>query len=142
MTGRIASLLVEKRRLLEFQPESGAALKRGKLLWTGELQPTVFSPIYRVRITHDGRSTPSVRVLSPPLRPDDQGRLPHMYKNGTLCLHLEDEWAPTDSLVESVVPWTSEWLFFYEIWKATGQWTGSGGDHAGPVLNRRQRRMR
>lgn len=142
MTGRVGLLLREKSRLLEFQPESHAVLKDGTLVWTGELRPTMLSPTYRVRITYSGRSAPAVRVLSPPLERDKQGHLPHVYQNGTLCLHLEKEWSQTDSLVNSVLPWTSEWLFFYEIWKATGQWTGSGGDHAGSVLNRRQRRMR
>ena len=142
MIGRAGFLLKEKERLLEFQLESSAVLKKGALVWTGELQPTIFSPVYRIRITHDGKGPPTVRVLSPPLKRDERGQLPHVYRNGTLCLHQEHEWSQTDSLVSSVVPWTSEWLFFYEIWKATGQWTGSGGNHTGPVLNRRQRRMR
>lgn len=25
-------------------------------------------------------------------------------------------------LVETIVPWTSEWLYFYEIWLVTGEW--------------------
>jgi hypothetical protein len=31
-------------------------------------------------------------------------------------------------LADTVVPWTSEWLFFYEVWHATGLWLG-GGTH-------------
>lgn len=29
-------------------------------------------------------------------------------------------------LSTTVVPWTAEWLIHYEVWLATGQWTGGG----------------
>ena len=31
-------------------------------------------------------------------------------------------------LSKTIVPWTVEWLYFYELWLATGEWYG-GGDH-------------
>lgn len=31
-------------------------------------------------------------------------------------------------LVDSVLLWASLWLFFYEVWLATGDWLG-GGEH-------------
>jgi hypothetical protein len=31
---------------------------------------------------------------------------------------------------ESIVPWTSLWLYYYEIWHATGEWLGGGHDPA------------
>jgi hypothetical protein len=47
-----------------------------------------------------------------------------------LCLYLPsaDEWMPTQLIAETIVPWTSLWLFYYETWHATGEWLG-GGDH-------------
>ena len=36
-------------------------------------------------------------------------------------------------IAETIVPWASEWLFYYEIWKGTGEWYG-GGDW--PPLDR------
>lgn len=26
----------------------------------------------------------------------------------------------------TIIPWTSEWLFNYEVWLATGEWRGGG----------------
>jgi len=28
----------------------------------------------------------------------------------------------------TIIPWTIEWLYFYKIWLATGEWCG-GGEH-------------
>jgi hypothetical protein len=32
-------------------------------------------------------------------------------------------------LAMTVIPWISEWLYFYELWLVTGEWLG-GGTHA------------
>ena len=33
-------------------------------------------------------------------------------------------------IADTILPWTSLWLYFYELWHATGQWLG-GGEHPG-----------
>lgn len=33
-------------------------------------------------------------------------------------------------LAESVLPWTAEWLFYYEMWHVTGEWGGPEAPHA------------
>lgn len=82
-------------------------------------------------------TNPIVRVLDPPLRPQwgvEEEPLPHVYldpaclKLSPLCLFdpRDDEWQPTMLLAETIVPWTCEWLVFYEIWSATGKWLGGG----------------
>jgi hypothetical protein len=30
------------------------------------------------------------------------------------------------SIADTIVPWTSEWLMYYEIWLATSDWYGGG----------------
>ncbi|MGH8092034.1 MAG: hypothetical protein ACREIF_00990 [Chthoniobacterales bacterium] len=35
-------------------------------------------------------------------------------------------------LADTIVPWTSRWLYFYEIWLATGEWMGGGIPHDPP----------
>jgi hypothetical protein len=30
------------------------------------------------------------------------------------------------SMATTIVSWTSEWLLHYEVWRATGAWTGGG----------------
>lgn len=31
-------------------------------------------------------------------------------------------------IANTILPWTSLWLYYYEIWLGTGKWEG-GGDH-------------
>lgn len=52
--------------------------------------------------------------------------IPHLFSDGSLCLHLDGEWSPTMLVVDTTVPWSSEWLLNYEIWKGTGTWYGGG----------------
>ncbi len=142
MSQLVTALLSERGQLLHRFPASRAELRKGLLVWNGCLQPTTFSPVYRIRLVYEGRSEPSVRVVSPTLEPDEEGKLPHIYPDGSLCLYRAGEWRQGDSLADSIVPWTAEWLYFYELWRATGTWTGSGGNHTGHTLPRRQRRRR
>jgi hypothetical protein len=80
----------------------------------------------------------SVRVLSPRigLDPRGSGEPPtHIYRDDDgdgfrLCLYdpRKDEWSPERLIADTVLPWASEWLFYYEGWLVTGEWTG-GGTH-------------
>ena len=29
-------------------------------------------------------------------------------------------------IIDTIIPWTQEWLYFYEIWLLTGEWRGGG----------------
>jgi hypothetical protein len=69
---------------------------------------------------------PEVRVLNPPLVSRPGESLPHVFADGTLCLHQAGEWTPEMLIVDTTLPWTAEWLINYEIWKATGDWHGGG----------------
>lgn len=87
--------------------------------------PSPTSRRYRVGlIACSERVQPSVYVLEPYLEPDNQGRLPHVWDDGSLCLSAKDEWSPRYLYVDTVIPWASEWLHFYEVWKATAIWMG------------------
>lgn len=35
-------------------------------------------------------------------------------------------------LAQSIVPWTAEWLFYYEMWQVTGAWGGDEAEHDTP----------
>lgn len=105
-----------------------------RLIWVGHLQPTSLSVRYQVRI--DVRRSrgmiPDVYVESPKLEDRHDGTVPHLYDRecARLCLWHPDrgEWSARMWIVDSVLLWASEWLFFYEIWLATGEWLG-GGEH-------------
>jgi hypothetical protein len=107
-------------------PGTKPDIRCGRLVWIGTLQPTPLSRSYTVRIdlAHDG--VPHVLVLEPALETRAGASLPHVYREGTLCLYTRGEWHPAMLLVRTIVPWTSEWLLNYEIWLATGEWHGGG----------------
>ena len=115
---------------------------RGKSMFAeGELVPSSLSRTYRVRITQAGEDKPEVRVVSPKLRSiGDQIPIPHMYGQERLCLYLPgtEEWTPNLPIAVTIVPWASLWLYFYELWHATGEWLGGGVEP--DISNRTSRR--
>jgi hypothetical protein len=94
------------------------------LRWTGQLQPCDLSRVYTIRIDYQQRRYPAVRVLAPALQATETGFLPHTYDDGTLCLHDAGQWNAAMLIVDTIIPWTAEWLLHYEMWLATGEWFG------------------
>ena len=125
-TARGPSLTMAQQALGLRSVFSGAdlTLKPGRLSWTGRLQPCDLSRIYTVQITYARGRYPAVRVLAPKLQAAENGFLPHTYDNGTLCLYDAGQWNATMLIVDTIVPWAAEWLLHYEIWLATGEWSG------------------
>ncbi len=116
--------------------------ERGIGIWKGSLQPTVWGDKYRVQISYSPKSSPSVEVLSPKLRSRPDGeRPPHLYSGERLCLYLPNsgEWTRQMFLADTIVPWTSLWLYYYEIWYVTGSWLG-GGKHPVAKSEKKARR--
>ncbi len=107
---------------------SSLTLTRDRLVWFGELTPSEYSDTYEVVIEHDNSKAPIIYVARPRLSLVEGQRLPHVYSLNTLCLHAESSRQMASRLLaDTLVPWTSEWLLFYEIWLATGgEWRGSG----------------
>lgn len=124
---------------LEFQDRSNS------VMWIGPVKPKELQhkimieaqPFRMSGTTPWSLTNPIVRVLDPPLRSQsgvEEAPLPHVYydpacpKLSPLCLFdpRDGEWQPTMLLTETIMPWTCEWLLFYEIWSATGKWLGGG----------------
>lgn len=85
---------------------------------------------YTVGVRYQHRQRPSVKVLTPMLdtRPDEP--LPHIFPRNELCLYYQDEFIGTEHFIaDTVIPWTSEWLYFYEHWMSTGAWLGTEAPH-------------
>lgn len=112
--------------LRHVMPEGRARIRNGVLTWVGTVQPGPECSTYELEVVLRPRRVPIVRVLSPDLRPDAAGLLPHVYNDGTLCLHAEGEWRSNMLVARTVLPWASEWLFHYELWLACGTWYGDG----------------
>ena len=129
----LAELVREASLLRQQFPDVKPTVRAGTLRWVGELRPTEISIVYRVELLYSPPSAPKVYVRKPVLCVDESGHLPHIYADGALCLYEPDQWSPGDPLAETILPWTCEWLFHYEFWRATGEWNGSGGNHTGPI---------
>jgi hypothetical protein len=88
------------------------------------------------------RQPVNIQVLDPPLESDEQGELPHVYPDGGLCLYdpAGNEWDRSRWIADTIIPWTSEWLYHYECWKVTCVWEGGGDrcDGAGPGERKRR----
>ena len=108
-------------------PSGVTGIKPTSLVWTGILTPTPLSRDYTVRITYSIGGLPRVVIVDPPLVPDENGLLPHFYREGSLCLHEAHEWNGSMLIGDSIIPWAAEWLAHYELWKWSGQWYGDGG---------------
>jgi len=100
----------------------------GGILATGRVRPEPACRSYKVRIRYSGKY-PIVRVVDPLLRKMPEGkRVPHTYADGSLCLYHPDygDWSTDKAIADTIVPWVSEWLYFYEFWLATNVWLGGG----------------
>lgn len=123
---RALSVLQQAFALQGRYPASrGHVSRRGCLVWSTSLTPTGMSRSYEIEVIYDGRNQPRVRVLDElATRPGEV--LPHTYAGGWLCLHENADWGSAMSIADTIVPWASEWLMYYEIWLATGDWYGGG----------------
>lgn len=136
MTNRRISLIHQEGALRSYFPDSYIK-RRGEseIIWVYNIVPTPLSRSYDVKLHYNIMHGVKVYVLSPnPLeRPSGKDKLPHVYSTlkQELCLYYPAwrEWHPGKLYVHTLIPWTSEWLYQYEIWVGTGEWNGGGIDH-------------
>ena len=108
-------------------------VKNGMLNWTYVARPSPVGRLYTLILRLKQGDFPSVTVRSPDLNALAQGKkLPHTYKDAPpeLCLFhpSKGEWRSTYKLVDTIIPWSIEWLHYFEVWLRTGEWVG-GGEH-------------
>jgi hypothetical protein len=96
-------------------------------VWEGFLQPSPMSEKYLISFRYRAGWNPETRVLSPELKVREGFKdLPHVNPNGSLCLYVMGDWQAWMYVADYIVPWISTWLYFYEVWYATGCWFGCG----------------
>jgi len=126
---RRLTLAYQLAKMKSLFPHFKTAGRGSRAVWTGTLRPSPLSDEYRVKIEYGVGDVPKVWVLSPPLqaRPDNPS-IPHVYPGPRPCLYLprSGEWSPDEFIADTIVPWTSLWLFHYEVWRAIGEWLGGG----------------
>lgn len=113
-------------------PQGHLRLTPGRLIWEGEVRPLPACDAYTLQLTAEPALRPTVRVLAPDLVPDDDGLLPHVYDDGSLCVSTFGDFRPGMLFVDTVLPWSLEWLVHYEQWRAGGVWFGDGPDRLDP----------
>jgi hypothetical protein len=121
-------------RMKALHPQFSVSATAFRAAWTGEVTPSALSETYVVRVTYEPGRHPRTSVLSPKLRRREDGRpIPHTYAGDFLCLYFPRarEWRADKFIADTIIPWISLWLFYYEGWLATGEWLGGGIDHGG-----------
>ena len=123
-----ASLPIQALALDRLLPGGRTRLGPGSLTWLGIVQPGQNCGRYELRLQARPATPPKIFVTAPALRPDADGLLPHVYDDGSLCVSQRGDWRPNMLFVDTFLPWSCEWLVYYELWLATGVWYGDGPD--------------
>ena len=129
------------QRALELQriglPGARISFHQGKSLrYHFSISPGRYGRLYDcVLKIRPGELAPQMFVMRPDLIELAGGtRPPHLYDHdgdgALLCLWWPKncEWDPHHGLVDSYIPWTAEWLWYYEEWLKHGEWL-AGGAH-------------
>lgn len=98
-----------------------------------KLQPSIESKEYIIRIIYKKLTERPKILLNINQIDNEKARIPHIFKDikigsnvyKSLCLYQKYEWNNTHSITE-IIPWISEWLYYYELWCITGEWLGGG----------------
>lgn len=105
-----------------------------------KLQPSVFSKIYDVKICYHKINGTSIYIIDEKLKiASNRKKLPHVYSHEKqeICLfsYGNKEWTREKSISSTIIPWASEWLYYYELWLIDGQWLGGGHNEYENELN-------
>lgn len=86
---------------------------RGEARWQGSIRPTDVSETYTATLTYRLHRRPRVYVGGLVKRGEEA--IPHLHRDGSLCLHLPAEWNASMIIAETIVPWAALWLYHYEV---------------------------
>lgn len=129
-------IITQARKLKSEFPESCVNTRFDRQLeFTSYLQSSPLGKRYKIKII--AHLDKKIRVfITKPKKLDlaiGEDRLPHVYctEKQELCLFYPKfrEWSYSKLIVDTIIPWTMEWLFFYEVWLSTGKWIGKGIEH-------------
>ncbi len=97
----------------------------------GQLMPTSRSALYTFKLDFNLSGRPKIKITSPKLQINSKGEsIPHLYLDNSLCLYHPKyyEFRGADLICDTIIPWISLWLYYYEVWHLTDKWLG-GGEH-------------
>lgn len=128
------SLLQQRVALASSYKDSKCEIDKNILFWYGKIKPTSLSKEYKVLVSYKLGKSPEVWVIGDELEKLDHKDFPHKYevdvknKMVRICLYRHREFSSYKLLANTIIPWTVEWLYYYELWLATNEWLG-GGEH-------------
>lgn len=123
------NLELQRISIINHYPEWRCNITDSKLICVGQIKPSPLSNTYEIELTYILNKQPIVNVLNPTLERKVNGiKTPHLYKDGSLCLYHPrfNEWDKSKKISQTIIPWASLWLYYYEVWLATGIWKGGG----------------
>lgn len=127
------SITVQALNIEMMYPETKVSNRLdSELTWIHKISPSPMGETYKIKLVYHLTETPKLYVLGPKPLPLAKGKtkLEHCYdqKQQRLCLYYPKhyEWHNTMLLTQTIIPWAYDWLYHYEIWLGTGEWTGGG----------------
>lgn len=126
------TLSVQGLLLKSKYPESKTSVKNNRLIWYGEIKPTAISRLYKIKIICERGNKPKVFLYGNHIKGIERTDFPHKYykdeikQEVQLCLNMPYEFNYSLRIIDTIIPWIQEWLYFYEIWLFTGEWCGGG----------------
>ena len=94
------------------------------LICNGVLQPEGCADKYKIKIEYIVGHEPKCTILEPEIKPLKEI---HMYNDHSICLHYPPDmtWNIKIKIYQYTIPWISEWITYYEIYKINGNiWEG------------------
>lgn len=130
------TLLQQKVALCSTYKDASCSIdkKKNQIIWSGKIKPSALSKEYTVVLFYHPGESPKVWVIGDELEQLDNPNFPHKFKIDRenrmvrICLYRYSEFNSSKLLSNTIIPWTVEWLYFYELWLATSEWFG-GGEH-------------
>lgn len=113
-------------------PSSEVIFDNNSFVWSAFVKPTALSDEYHLIIKYSLNNFPDVWVEGENLEKLDAIDFPHKYEIDKemnmvrICLYFPGQWNKSKYISTTIVPWAIEWLYFYEVWLATGKWSGGG----------------
>lgn len=115
-------------------PDCFCEVYHNRLIWKGAIKPTELSRTYKIKvICHGFKGRPRVVLYGNEIPKISCNSFPHHFKidrksnEVELCLHMPYEFDYRYNwIADTIIPWAQEWLYFFEIWLATGEWCGGG----------------
>ena len=127
------SLALQREKIKKDWPEGEFKnVSYKKFIWIVKIKPTYISRSYDIRLECEVNKPPYVYLYGENLKNLECSDFPHIYgcninkHEVRLCLALPKEFNYSMFIADTIIPWTVEWLFYYEIWLYSGTWYGGG----------------